>query len=136
MNNILNIIAPFHPKKAQLPQFCGNVRIYLSFFFFPFSFPSFSSAFLSLMISLLRLFGDMNPFSFLPFSNATLRFSNFARCVVPFSPISFFCPISFCTHGVRKSSLSQALTIMRSSTASFSTNRILILFSSLSIWMS
>lgn len=136
MDNILNVIAPFHEEKAQKPQFCRSVRFYFCFFLFPSSFCSFSSAFLSLMISVLRLSTDMNPFSFLSFSKTVLRFSNLARCLVPFSPASFFCPISFRTHGVRNSSLSPALMIIRPSNASFSTNRMLILYSVLSTWMS
>lgn len=136
MHNILNVIAPFPHKKAQKPHFSEIPPVYFPFFFRRSFFSSSISAFLRLMISLLRLSVDKNPSMPLSFSNAALRFSNLARCLVPFSPASFSCPVSFRIHGVRNSSLSPALTIIRPSNASFSTNRMLILFPVLSTWMS
>lgn len=120
----------------QKIQFGRGVRSYFSPFLFPSSFNSSIMTFLNLMISVLRLSTEINSFSFLSFSKTAIRFSSLARCWVPFSPVSFFDLISLCTHGIRKSSLSQALTDILSSNFSFSTNKMLILFSVFSTWRS
>ena len=93
----------------------------LSLFLFPFF--SFVISLLNLIISLLILSTDKNPFLFFSFLNRAQRFSSVAIRMVPNVSSCFSILISFFIHGMRNSSLSSASTITLSSMCSFSTNR-------------